>query len=143
MNQGVLNIESQEFKDYDRKRKRNELSSNAPYPENISDVSPSAVLSLSLFIALLKKENILHIKAPIFLPLRWQAHERLGKTEQERIQENMTDKFLRTFRRIAYHLPDIKIDYPKNSGQYLQVTLNKQQLNNTNNAILNESLRLV
>lgn len=145
LNQGVLSAESQKFKDYYERRNKNALDGSEPYPENISDVSPAAVLSLSVFVALLSREGVLRIKAPAFLPLRWQAHARLGKEEQERIQESTTDKFLRTFRRVAFHFSDITIGEYQKSEDYLCVKL-AERLPNVDNPILSAisatSLRL-
>jgi hypothetical protein len=142
LNKGVLDMESDKFKEYYKKRKEGKLKGDEKYPENISDVSPSAVFSLAAFIVLLKKEGIHKIKAPAFLPLRWQAHERLGKEQQERIQENMTNKFMRTFRRIMYHFSGVLIlNYPKDSDGYLQIQLTEDE--SINNPILNEITRKV
>ncbi len=145
LNKGVLDAESGEFKEYHKKRKARELEDNEEYPENISDVSLSAVFSLVTFIALLRKEGIKKIKAPAFLPLRWQAHERLGKKEQERIQENMSDKFMRTFRRVVHHLQSVEIvSYPEDGygDGYLEMRLTDNSLG-SNNQILNQILQII
>ncbi len=143
LNKGVLDKESDEFKEYHSKRKAKALKGNESYPENISDVSPSAVFSLATFIALLKQRGITKIKAPVFLPLRWQAHERLGRKEQERIQENVTNKFIRTFRRIAHHFLSVEIfSYPEEGDGYLYVKLTDEPMVSDNH-ILNEMIELV
>ena len=68
INNGILDLESIEYINY--KNQNNEY-----YPENISDVSPSAVLSLTIFISLLEKENIKIIKAIPYLPVRYLSRE--------------------------------------------------------------------
>ena len=47
LNKGISDIESQEFKDYKE-------GNSDYYPENITDVSVSSVLSLYVFINLIK-----------------------------------------------------------------------------------------
>ena len=71
-----------------------------------------------------QKEGVTTVKAPGFLPIRWQGREHLGKAEQARIQENVTNKFLRAFRRLAFHVPGIEIiAYPDNKQGYLEIKL--------------------
>ena len=84
---------------------------------DISKVSPSAVLSLTVFLTLLDSVHISDVKGVPYLPLRYlsrdtMAKEKTGERREEllernlRIQENVTDKFIRTFLRAAYHLDD-------------------------------------
>lgn len=128
INSGVSENESEEYKTYNNQ--------NDYYPENISDVSPSAVLSLVIFISLLFKENITRIKAVPYLPIRFLArdisindNERKSKINemQERniiIQRNITDKFIRTFRRVSYHFSNFNINYfPYEINEYMEISL--------------------
>jgi hypothetical protein len=144
INAGVFEQESDEYKAY----KNNETNY---YPENISDVSPSAVLSATILIGLLASEGIENIKIVDFLPVRWHAKDyaitrmiESGKgfdshelrTKQKLIQENITDKFLRTFRRVEYHIDGMKIlSFPKEFDDCMSIYIDENQLN-LNNVIL-------
>jgi len=143
LNKGVLDSESLEYLDYQ------DGKSNY-YPENISDVSMSSVLSLIIFVIMLKKENINIIKGIPFLPLRYlsrsiTANNQLDATRKEylnqrndSIQKNITDKFIRTFRRVGYHVSDLEfISYPYEFSEYLEMKLGKSRIN-SNNEIINE-----
>ena len=117
--------------------------------ESINDVSPSAVISLLIFISLLKKENITNIKAVPYLPLRYlsrdlaaqELNEEQRKILQERndtIQNNLTNKFIRTFKRVAYHMSGIEINsYPYEYDEYLNIKLGNEQTK-VNNELLDE-----
>lgn len=140
INKGVLEKESDEFKDYKN-------GDSTYYPENISDVSMSSVLSLQIFISMLKSKNIKVIKAIPYLPLRYLSRELMAsqsiKKEEleernQRIQMNITDKFIRTFRRVSYHMGDLDIvSYPYEVDEVMTLkienhkgTINNDLLNN-------------
>lgn len=133
MNKGVFEQESKEFKDYKN-------SDNFYYPENISDVSMSAVLSLQIFMSMLNVKNIKTIKAVPYLPLRYLSREQAAnmsiKKEElrfrnQQIQRNVTDKFIRTFRRVSYHMEGLDIlAYPYDVDEYLTLKLGKIHGNN-------------
>lgn len=138
INAGVLSYENDECKGSNR------------YIENISDVSPSAIISLVIFIGLLSKENINKIKVVPYLPVRFLARELSAnnidnstKATQmsERnlsIQANITDKFIRTFRRVSYHLSKLKINsFPYEIDEYMEIILSNFD-SNFNNQILEE-----
>jgi len=105
------------------------------YPENISDVSMSSLLSITLLIKLLQENNITKITVVPYLPLRYfekviSAERFLGLLEssygKEKVeakkkelnikrdfnQNNMTDKMIRSFRRVIYQLNNGKIIMP-------------------------------
>ena len=144
LNSGVLENESQEYKDY-----KNGLSDY--YPENISDVSPSQVLSMVAFLTLLQNEGIQKINVESYLPVRYMSRsiaaenakdEETKKARIERndaIQRNATDKFIRLFRRIMYHMDELKLfAYPDEKPSLgLELRLEEQQ-KELNNPILNE-----
>lgn len=109
INDGVLRSESPEYREYRERRSDGEDMSGIPYPDNISDVTVSSVLSLSAALKMMSDRGITNIRVPYFCPLRFQAHARLGQEEQYRIQDNTSNKFMRTFRRVAYHFPAIKV----------------------------------
>lgn len=142
INSGVYAVESVEYKDYKEK-------DSSYYPENISDVSPSAILSLSIFLKQLSDLGITKVKVVPFLPIRYNAKkeaykrkinylikkDNLSTTEQEeieqkylnehlRIQNNLTQKFLRNFFRINYHFPNVEIySTPFEMDEYLNINL--------------------
>lgn len=142
INSGVYDVESVEYKNYKE-------NGSSYYPENISDVSPSAVLSLSIFLKQLSDLGITKIKVVPFLPIRYNAKkeaykrkinylikkDNLSITEQKeieqkyldehlRIQNNLTQKFLRNFFRINYHFPNVEIySSPFEIDEYLNINL--------------------
>ena len=142
INSGVYDVESVEYKNYKE-------NGSSYYPENISDVSPSAVLSLSIFLKQLADLGITKIKVVPFLPIRYNAKkeaykrkinylikkDNLSITEQKeieqkyldehlRIQNNLTQKFLRNFFRINYHFPNVEIySSPFEIDEYLNINL--------------------
>lgn len=129
--------------------------------DNIKDVSPSALVSLTLFIRILKENNINEIRVVDYLPIRYKAKEcaidyKINKLkdklkdkeinellikaqdEQTNIQRNITDKFIRNFRRLEYQLGNVKItNYPKDvdSMMHLSLTDNFNQTDNILNQI--------
>ena len=132
INNGIK--ENQDYYDYKE-------GNSTYYPEdNISDVTHSFVLSLSIFISLLERENIKKIKAVPYLPVRYASRYLAGinqedDTKREKllnrnnmIQTNITNKFIRTFRRLAYHNKSIEIDlYPYEFDEYLTLHLNDKE----------------
>ena len=149
INAGVFESESDEYKAY----KNNESDY---YPENISDVTPSAVISATLLIGLLTKLNVHDIKIVDFLPVRWHAKDQSItkfieankdltisdkielRDKQQQIQENITEKFLRTFRRVAYHFNGLEIQsFPKEGDDYMSIHLNDNN-DHCNNPILQQ-----
>ena len=59
-----------------------------------------------------------------------------------KLQQNLTEKFLRTFRRIIYHNNHIQIDsYPYELDSYLHLSYNNK-LNNSNNSLLEETYNM-
>ena len=119
------------------------------YPENISDVSPSAILALSIFMNQLYEKGITKVKVIPFLPMRYHAKQvayrkkvdylaeidKLGdkakkdlmqhyEEEQLRIQNNLTQKFIRSFLRVSYHFPNIQvISLPFESDENLSILI--------------------
>lgn len=109
---------------------KSEYTDNIEHPENLIGVTPSTLISATLAISLLKRNGINHIEIVPYLPERWNAKEiafyrssknqlnseeylTLQHNKHLEIQRNLTDKFLRTFRRIEYHFEGIEItSYP-------------------------------
>lgn len=106
------------------------------YPENLSSISPWSLVALTIALPIIKNSSeIDSFVAPSFLVNRWNGAEvsfenfknsYLGveaspvvremflkkekeHSEHESIQRNITDKFLRNFRRLEYQSDKIKI----------------------------------
>ena len=145
LNKGIQEYESKEYKEY--KENKSDY-----YPEyNISDVTPSFVLSLSIFIDLLEKENINTIKYVTYLPLRYLSRDIVSdlskKKEQKEekakrndyIQSNITNKMIRTFNRLSFHNPSIKIEtLPFEVDEFLTISIGKEKTD-YNNILLEEA----
>ena len=146
LNSGIK--ESQEYFDY------KEGKSNY-YPEgNITDVTHSFVLSLSIFLALLKNKNINKVKAVPYLPVRYDSRYITAKDKKDKkrqlellernneIQTNATNKFIRTFLRLSSQDKSIFIEsYPYEVDDYLTLRLNKQR--EISNEILNDVKQMI
>lgn len=87
---------------------------------DISQVSPSAVFSLVTFLSVIKNKGIDDVRGVPYLPVRYLSRDIMAKekTVERReellernlmIQKNVTDKFIRTFARAAYHLEDSEV----------------------------------
>ena len=118
---------------------KNNLS--AYYPEgNITDVTPSFILSLNIFITLLQNKNISKIKAVPYLPIRYLSRDLAAESTKEEdkkkallernnaIQTNPTNKFIRTFRRLAIQNDSLQIEtYPYELDEFLTIKLNSRK----------------
>ncbi len=147
LNEGVMDSESDEFKAY-----RNRESDY--YPENISDVTHSFVLVGSVFVGLLQKEGVSKIKLVPYLPVRYLGRDlaamnikdvslRQERTDRNNmIQDNATDKFMRTFRRVAFHMgSDMElVGVPYEFDEFMTFTLYEKSMN-LNNPILEDVSR--
>ena len=81
------------------------------YPENISDISPSFVLSLTIMMSLLQKEGITEVICVPYLKVKYLSRLLVSNNANTDLQnrcdfikKNATDKFIRTFRRVANHI---------------------------------------
>lgn len=114
------------------------------YPENIIDVTHASVVALTIFLNMIQNEGFRNIIAVDFLPLRYISRtnsllSRLKKKDKlderskldiEKIQEynqsNITEKFLRTFDRVNYHLNNLEvISYPNELDNSMHLRLNE------------------
>jgi len=139
INANIYENESNEYKDYKEGK-------STYYPENISDVTPSFVLSLNIFMSLLQKEHIEEIKAVPYLPIRYlsrsiaaniQNSEEL-EARNNRIQYSITNKFIRLFTRLSYHMEELNItSLPYELDEFLTLNLKTKKIKN-NNSILEE-----
>jgi len=143
LNEGIIEAESNEYKNY-----KEGLSDY--YPENISDVTPSFLLSTVVFLSLLQKKNIKNIKIVPYLPVRYLSRQlTIEQTEDEvlkeklnernnNIQNNATNKFIRTFMRAEYHMNSLTLtSYPYDNDEYLSFSLDTEN-NDINNQILSD-----
>ena len=126
------------------------------YPEdNITDVTHSFIFALNIFISLLEKENIEDIKVVPYLPLRYlsrelaslQQKDEVKKEEYHKrndtIQTNLTNKLIRTFRRVAHQNKNIEITtYPYEVDEYLTIKVHKKGIDLTN-PLLKETTELI
>lgn len=171
LNKGVLENETKEFQQYMANRREfseqlDEYSEviSEDIPENISQVSPAAIVALTIFLDILHQYGIDKIKLVSLLPLRYNGKEEtfqkkyayqlkqknLDKTELEkilleykkeqlRIQKNLSEKLIRNFRRLEYHFPNCFISsYPLELDEYLHMRFSEFKL--SNNTILNDIL---
>ncbi len=142
LNDGVMDNESDEFRAYVN-------NESDYYPENISDVTHSFVFVASVFVDLLRKEGIKKIKLVPYLPVRYIGRdlalmnikdenlrqERIDRNN--RIQDNATDKFMRNFRRVAFHMgEDMEmVSVPYEFDEFMTFMLHEKSVE-LNNPIL-------
>ena len=115
---------------------------------DVSQVSPSAVLSLMIFLSLLSNEDIHDIKAVPYLPLRYLSRDIMAKLDDgndeliernKRIQDNVTNRFIRTFLRASYHLSDSDVTlFPYQLDEFLHFKLGNNL--DTQNNLLNSAV---
>ena len=146
LNDGVT--EGDEYTEY--------KNGNTYYPENISDISPSTLISLTCFFKLLYEHNITKVKVVSYLPIRYKNKEdyyqklydyksktvenklellNTLKEEHQKIQENLTEKLIRNFRRMNFHFPNIDIvSFPMELDEYMHINIG--EFPSSNNSIL-------
>ena len=154
MNENVSSHESEDFKEYKRLEKQGNNMEDEFYPENISDVSVSAILALTVFMDSLNDMNIKNIKVVPFLPIRYknrkseyekkyqlklkqlkvdEIKELKQNLEEKRllIQSNLTNKFIRDFMRLKHHFNGVGIlSYPMEVDEYLSININNMECHN-------------
>lgn len=154
MNENVSSHESEDFKEYKRLEKQGNNLEDEFYPENISDVSVSAILALTVFMDSLNDMGIKNIKVVPFLPIRYKNKEELYEKKYQLklkqlkvdeikelkqnleeksllIQSNLTNKFIRDFMRLKHHFNGIDIlSYPMEVDEYLSININNMECHN-------------
>lgn len=141
LNEGVSILETDEYHNY--------KNTDDYYPENISDVSPSTLLSLSIFFDILKNKGFNKLKVISLLPVRYNSCElslkkryeskiknsKLNNIEQKkllleykienlRIQKNLSDKMIRNFRRLESQFDNCLItSFPMEFDEYLHLNI--------------------
>ena len=93
-------------------------------PDNLKNVTPATLLSATIAISYLKLMGFNEIIIPTFLITRWNAKEIMNEAKNKIknpdkyketinnnivLQKNITDKYIRTFRRLNYHFENINI----------------------------------
>lgn len=126
---------------------------------NLSDISPSFLVSLNMAISYFQSLEFQKIVVPSILISRWNA-KKVGLNyleqnkkitpltfqnrleEQDRIQHNLTEKLLRTFLRLKHHYDCININsLPFEVDSSLHLSINGDYI--SNNTLLNETAKLV
>lgn len=172
----IQNKQDSNLNDYQKKIKRSIDKMNSGIEqyndyelENIGDVSPSTLISLSIFFDVLNKNNIDKIRVISLLPVRYNSKElafekkyadKLAskkysdeelkkllldyKLENLRIQKNLSEKLIRNFRRLESHYSNCLItSFPMEFDEYMHVTVKeyKKGENEFLNAIINNSCK--
>lgn len=109
-------------------------------------------MSLVFMLSLLQRENIHIVKGIPYLPIRYHSRElaatRCEDIERQEllmqrnnsIQTNITNKFIRTFRRVAYHMTETSIEaYPCDVDEFVHLNIKDNQ-EKANNSILVEAV---
>ena len=129
---------------------------NINCPENITSVDPSFLVSLTINLALLNNIGVSNIVVPDFYPVRfnsqqiitnikakYQKEDERGhflideELKNDRINRNIVDKKIRTFRRLAHHFEFLSLDFfPKETDDFLHISINDNY--SCNNEVLDE-----
>ncbi len=157
LNSGVLDLETNEYLDY--------KNGGDYYPENISDVSPATILSLSIFFDVLKNSGIDKVNVITLLPIRVEARTNAFKkryqykkeysklTDKElekllleyerenlRTSQNLSDKLIRNFRRLEAQTGNCQItSFPMEFDEYLHVNVKDYRYGS--NEILDDAIK--
>lgn len=94
------------------------------------NVTPSAIAALTVFMGMLEGEGIKGIKAPDFLIGRYgRFTNATTEEENDRIQYNLTEKFLRNFLRLDDQLDNLRIEpiYLDDNNSFLCMSLDEMQ----------------
>lgn len=152
------------FKVNDGFEKETEID-NINNPENLTGISPSALVALSICFSKLEEMGIQEIIVPTFLPVRYNAKEMsfiyrrksmIGKgydvekvndsihdliEKHEQIQRNLSDKLLRNIRRIEYNFENVELEsYPYEYDCNSHIRLD--EYSDCNNKLLKEMYEL-
>lgn len=126
---------------------------------NLKDVTASFLVSAECFIWYLHSLGYNKFKVVSYLPERWNSKKiqnyyrfrnkeeketlyRNALEEQNYIQQNLTQKFLRIFLRLIYHHPDISVSsYPFEVDESMQFDMS-EATGKTNNPLFSEIVEL-
>lgn len=120
--------------------------------ENIKDVSMSFVLSLNIFISLLQNKGIKKLKVISYLPLRYESRNITAeksidrdnlKNRNDSIQYNLTNKLIRTIRRLTIQNNAVEIvNLPYELDEFLTLNVHRRT-NQLDNTLLEETNRKI
>ena len=124
---------------------------------NLKDVTASFLAVINMAIAYLYSIGYKNIKVPSILPSRWNGkriaiiesakrkkeyNQEKKIKDQERIQSNLTEKFIRTFLRLGHHYEGINITaLPFDVDSNLSIFLQDELI--CNNNLLEESFEII
>lgn len=112
------------------------------YGEDLSQVSPSSLVALTVFLNMAKKEGVHQAKVITYLPERYYAkekanllkHQKRGddlaalENEQRQIQNNITNKWIRNFIRMEHQIRNLRItSYPFEIDSSLHLALEDRE----------------
>jgi len=107
------------------------------------DITPSMLISATMFMGMLKSAGIKEVKVADFLTRRFGHYNGIDSNFEEasRIQENITNKFLRTYTRLVSQFNGIEINsYPNDIDSYLSLKLGEEI--SSSNPLLNEFFQI-
>ena len=131
--------------------------------DDITDITPSFIIVLTLFVSLLNKYNINKLVVNDYLPIRYinkvlqaksiiknmnaEGDSELLKDEENKInsiQYNLTNKFIRNFKRLEYHFENINfLSLPFELGSNSIVKIDDFYSECCNNQLLSELVNCV
>lgn len=123
--------------------------------ENIRDISQPHLFALTIFLKFINVEKVV---VPCYLPIRYNAKIRVlnNKLNQikdytekqvedikqelekdvDKIQENIIQKYLRTFRRLEYHFPNFKIvSFPYDVDNNMHIHIKREKYQNQDHVL--------
>lgn len=131
---GVVNIFAIQNKKYKQQfplakrldRKFRAVNKGVDPEDDIAKVSPNALVALTIFTQFFNNYNFNEFVAIPYMPLRYDAHithrttdsvsETEASEEADRIQYNITNKFLNTLARYQYHFPKSNFEFDDITG---------------------------
>lgn len=173
--QDVDDSVEKEYVSFERKIRRKMYKVNDELPkeeysnediDNIHEISPWALLALTIVLGLLKQNGIDRVQAIPLLINRWNAnviysqetlikirekfdkwyneyrdHLILLRNNMDIIQRNISDKFIRNFRRVGFHFPEFMVDdYMVSMGLPLKMDIISGE--SCSNALLSEMFNM-
>ena len=144
----VQNKNKLKITDFSKKLDRyfRKINKGVSFQDIESNVSPNALVSLTLFMSLLKQNNIKHILSPSFMPIRYQSSKiarffdcknqkskHIAIKNLYRDQNNITNKLMYLMLRYKYHFPNCSCNFDENTN-YISLNLSSSQ-NLTGNII--------
>ncbi len=104
--------------------------------------APSFIFAMSIFMKILKSNNISNLRIVTFLPDRYFEKKGTGNLEVDKIQNNLTQKLINLFYQEKIIFPNIEINYPLYEGYADEdfgddLVIKLQDLNLCNNNFLN------